>query len=239
MFLPNIPAGDDAVAWTIALMGGIGGTVTILCYGYWIREKGRETADMLATCRLDLAVGWIMTVLFGLAMVIVGSTIRLEGSGADLLVVLGERLRETLGPSGRILFLVGALGAVFSSLLGVWQAVPYLFADLWRLFFNRRAPGAIDRNASVRPEAVDEAAPAYRWYLYGIATLPALGLFTSFREIQKLYAVAGAAFLPLLALALLVMNGRKDWVGVARNRPITSLALAATLVFFGWLALAA
>jgi Mn2+/Fe2+ NRAMP family transporter len=27
------------------------------------------------------------------------------------------------------------VGAVFSSLLGVWQSAPYLFADIWRLFY--------------------------------------------------------------------------------------------------------
>ncbi len=59
----------------------------------------------------------------------------------------------------------------------------------------------------------------------------------SFKEIQKLYAVVGAAFVPLLAIALLIMNGRSDWVGKNfRNRWPATLALTLTLAFFGWAA---
>ena len=232
LFVPTLAAGDaESVSWTIALMGGVGGTVTILCYGYWIREKGREGAGRLAECRLDLGAGYLMTALFGIAMVIIGSTIRTEGQGADLLVVLGERLNETLGPAGRIVFLIGALGAVFSSLLGVWQSVPYLFADIHRLFLARVRDDGADSSARV-----DERAPAYRWFLYAIATLPVAGLVMSFRDVQKIYAVTGAFFLPLLALGLLVMNGRRAWVGGHTNRASTVVVLAATLIFFGWLA---
>ncbi len=65
-------------------MGGVGGTVTVLCYGYWIREEGRFNADDLPVCRVDLAVGYGMTALFGLAMVVIGSNIQVEGGGANL-----------------------------------------------------------------------------------------------------------------------------------------------------------
>jgi Mn2+/Fe2+ NRAMP family transporter len=40
LFIPTIPQGG--ASWTVALIGGIGGTVTVLCYGYWIREEGRH-----------------------------------------------------------------------------------------------------------------------------------------------------------------------------------------------------
>jgi len=46
--------GGPALGWTVALVGGVGGTVTILCYGYWIREQGRRGLGDLWTCRLDL-----------------------------------------------------------------------------------------------------------------------------------------------------------------------------------------
>ena len=52
---PTIPDLHGAgLPWTIALMGGVGGTVTILCYGYWIREEGRFDEDDLKVCRMDL-----------------------------------------------------------------------------------------------------------------------------------------------------------------------------------------
>jgi hypothetical protein len=56
-----------------------------------------------------------------------------------------------------------------------------------------------------------------------------------FREVQKLYATIGAGFMPLLTVALLILNGRSDWVGERhRNRWPTVLALLAVLAFFLW-----
>ncbi|MEM7231994.1 MAG: Nramp family divalent metal transporter, partial [Planctomycetota bacterium] len=117
--------------WTVALLGGVGGTVTVLCYGYWLREENREGLGEVSSCRTDLAVAYVMTALFGIAMVIIGNSVELpEGKGATLIVRLADRLDEPLGTAGKWAFLIGAWGAVFSSLLGVWQAVPYLFGDL-------------------------------------------------------------------------------------------------------------
>ena len=58
---PTIPAVDGGLAWTVALMGGIGGTVTILGYGYWIREEGRSGTAALRICRIDLGVAYTVT----------------------------------------------------------------------------------------------------------------------------------------------------------------------------------
>ncbi len=66
------PTGE-AIVWTVALIGGIGGTLTVLCYGYWLREDGRTSPEDLRTCRIDLAASYFMTALFGIAMVIVGT----------------------------------------------------------------------------------------------------------------------------------------------------------------------
>ena len=222
LLIPRIPdAAGEGVGWTVALMGGVGGTLTVLCYGYWIREKGRSGSGDLRACRIDLATAYVLTALFGLAMVVIGSTVQVEGHGAGLVVSLADKLAEPLGNVGRWAFLLGAFGAVFSSLLGVWQAVPYIFADFWRLI------------GPSRETSVDTRSRPYRAYLLAIAFIPMLGLFFSFREIQKVYAVFGALFMPLLAMTLLFLNGRSDWVGQRlRNRPTTTFLLAGTVVLF-------
>lgn len=228
LFVPAIAdIGTGGLTWTVALIGGVGGTMTLLCYGYWLREVGRTKPEDLTVSRLDLGLAYLMTAVFGVSMIIIGSQVKVEGDGARLLVSLADQLQGQLGSVGRWAFLVGAFGAVFSSLLGVWQAVPYLFADLWRL-------------AAVRPgqEPVDTSARPYRLYLLALAVVPAMGLWVSFKEIQKLYAVIGAAFMPLLALALLVMNGRSSWIGARfRNSWLISALLCLTLAFFVWAAL--
>lgn len=231
--VPAIPDIDgEGLGWTVAMIGGVGGTFTVLCYGYWIREEGRAGTQDLRICRIDLGVGYLMTALFGVAMVIIASTIEVEGGGATLLVDLSAKLAERLGPIGSTVFLIGAAGAVFSSLLGVWQAVPYLFADVWNLLWdNKTRSGESDERA-----AVDTRSLPYRGYLVAIAIIPMLGLSSSFVSAQKAYAIIGATFIPLLALVLLILNGRAAWVGQqSRNRPLTVGVLVAILVFSSWI----
>ena len=234
LLVPGIPdAGGSEIGWTVALMGGVGGTVTILSYGYWIREKGRVDLSWLRVCRIDLAAAYVMTAAFGIGMVIIGSTITIEGSGVGLIVKLADRLEDSLGPAGRWLFLLGAWGAVFTSLLGVWQAVPYIFADLVGLIRERRDHGA-DGGDAHDARTVDTRSRPYRGYLLAIATVPILGLLVSFKDIQKYYAVVGAGFMPVLALALLVLCGRRAWIGSARTRLLGTAALLVTMGFFAW-----
>jgi Mn2+/Fe2+ NRAMP family transporter len=223
----------DGLTWTIALIGGVGGTVTVLSYGYWIREEGRSSAEDLKVCQVDLAVGYIMTALFGLSMVIIGTNITIEGGGATLLVNLSEQLGNQLGPAGKWLFLIGAFGAVFSSLLGVWQSIPYIFTDTW-LMARLPLDHTHQRGQSFK---IDTTSPLYRRYVAIIAFVPMLGLFTSFQQAQKLYAVTGAFFFPLLALGLLLLNGRAKWIGEQyKYGPLAIISLVATLLFFLWAA---
>ena len=223
LLVPTIPSADGAgLGWTVALIGGVGGTLTILCYAYWIREAGRTGVAQVPLCRLDLAVAYAVTALFGLAMIVIASGVPAEARGAGLIVELAERLDEGVGRVGRWVFLAGAWCAVFTSMLGVWQAVPYLFADFVSIARGRHTdPADLPRTR------------AYRGYLLFLATVPAVGLFTTFATIQKAYAVFGAFFLPLLAAALLAMNHRRRGQTEAwRNGPLATGALWLTLAFF-------
>ena len=222
---PAIPQVDgQGLGWTLALMGGVGGTVTILCYGYWIQEEGRTGTKDLKVCRLDLAAAYVVTALFGLAMVIIGSQVEVRGGGATLLIRLAERLTDSLGPLGGWAFLLGAWGAIFSSLLGAWQSIPYLFTDLTSLMGIK---------GSVKRRRVDCDSRFYRGYMYAMATVPMVGLWVGFARMQKTYAIVGVLFVPMLAAALLRMNGKAGWIGSRyRNRPWTSVVLASILLFF-------
>src|SRR5690606_19593289 len=50
---PTIKPGD--LPYAVGLLGGVGGTVTLLSYGYWIRESGRSGDRGVWQCRIDLA----------------------------------------------------------------------------------------------------------------------------------------------------------------------------------------
>ena len=226
LVVPTIPKFDGGgLIWTVALMGGVGGTLTVLCYGYWIREAGRRGKEDLRACRLDLAVGYSMTALFGIAMVIIGSQVQLEGKGAGLITALADRLEEPLGPVGRWMFLIGAWGAVFSSLLGVWQSIPYIFADFVGLWKKES-----DDTRAIR---VATTSKTYHGYLLFIAIAPIVLLLIKFQTIQKFYAVFGAMFIPFLAFALVFLNTRSKLIGARyRNRWWTNALLVATCAMF-------
>ncbi|WP_240360609.1 Nramp family divalent metal transporter [Pyxidicoccus caerfyrddinensis] len=219
LVVPSIPKGG--AGWILGLLGGVGGTVTLLSYGYWIREKGREGTQWLKTCQADLAVGYGLTGLFGMGMVLIGSTLRLEGSGLKVANLLAQRLGEVIGPAGYWLFLLGFWGAVFTSLLGVWEGVPYLFADYLRI--HRKQPAGQVELRSTR---------AWRLYLVALALVPLPMLWAPLQRAQLAYAIVGALFMPLLAFTLLWMNNRRAWVGALRNNWLINAALVATLLLF-------
>lgn len=217
----------SSVFLAMGVLGGVGGTVTLLSYGYWIGELGREGRAGLRACRIDLTVAYAGTAIFAVAMLVISSRVRIEGSGADVALRLADELAIVLGSPGRWLFLVGFWAAVFSSLLGVWQSAPYLFADI--LAVRRASP-------EEKPPPDLRQTRSYKAYLFAMAFVPIPFLSLSVRQIQLAYAVMGSLFMPLLAFTLLIMNNQTGWVGPAyRSGLLINLLLVVTLVIFALL----
>jgi len=230
LLLPSLPSGSAAV--TLGLMGGVGGSVTLLSYGYWIRERGWSGPDRLATVRLDLAVGYGLTAAFGIAMMLLAAAV-LAGAGgmppgSAGLVACGEaigsaaaaRFGEGAGTAAGLVFLGGVWAAVLTSTLGVWQGVPYLLADY--LQAARREYGPVD----VRGRA-------YRGFVLRLAVPPAALLFLD-RPVWviRLYTLTGGLFMPVLAATLLWMTTRRRLLGELRAGPVAVAVLSAALLLF-------
>ncbi len=241
VFVPGVPAGEHGGQWTLALLGGVGGTLTLLAYGYWIREAGIRGLEHLPGCRLDLACGYVMTALFGIALTAIAAGVPISTGGEDLFHRVGERLTQRLGPVGGQLYLAGVWCAVSACMLGVWQSAPLMFADWTRLVRPAR-PSVAPLPAHHSPsdsEAADGLARTwtYRVYLLLLGILPLITFEHSFASVQRWFGVVGAAFVPLLALALLIMNGRTDWVGKAASNGWAArcaLGLAALVTLGGF-----
>lgn len=207
----------------VGLIGGVGGTLTILSYGYWIREADRTGVEGLRVSRLDLAAGYTITAIFGIAMVLIASTIpelgTARGGFADR---LAGRIAGEIGAPAKWLFLIGFWGAVFSSLLGVWQSVPYMYADTLRA-------GAGD-STSRKPLTQTGAYRMFGWYL----ALPAIPLAQlNLRAVILAYTLLGAIFMFPLAISLLIMNNHQKWQQREfRNPLIANVALGVTALFF-------
>jgi Mn2+/Fe2+ NRAMP family transporter len=221
--IPSFPAGG--AGWVVGLIGAIGGTMALISYGYWIREEGRTGEEGLRACRFDLLLSYGVIGVFGMAVVVIGSRVQVRGQGTGLALLLADQLAASLGPGGKWIFLIGFWAAVFSALLGVWQSLPYLFVDfLW-----------LRKGAGVRTRAgeIVERSRPYRLYLASMATIPLILVRRPVEQLQLAFGLTGAMLLPLLALTLLLMNNREEWVGARfRNSLALNIVLAAALVFF-------
>jgi Mn2+/Fe2+ NRAMP family transporter len=229
--IPTLPGGSAAA--TLSLMGGVGGSVTLLAYGYWICEKGWRDTAAIGGVRIDLAVGYALTGLFGIAMLLLAAAVLGGGEGmppgSEGLVACGEAVREVTaerfnpaaGVVASTIFLVGIWGAVFTSTLGVWNGVPYLFADFLDAFRGRFHT------------EVDTTGVAYRGYLLYLAGPPMILLFLG-RPIWviKVYTLTGGLFMPLLAATLLWLNSRRELVGELRNGLVANATLVLALLLF-------
>lgn len=236
LFIPSLP-GAEGNARVLSVLGGVGGTVTMLSYGYWIREEDRTGIEGWRTCRIDLAVGYAVTAIFAVCMMIIGqhAGTAIIGGKNEFAAQLAAQLAGTTGEAGRWLFIAGFWGAVFSSLLGVWQGIPYLFADFMTRRNDAKATTARSGGTEESKNKGDmdlTTTKAYRWYLLGMAIVPLPLLFGSIDQAQLIYTIFGSLFVPLLALSLLILNNRRDLPGPFRNGIGTNLVLALTTLFF-------
>jgi Mn2+/Fe2+ NRAMP family transporter len=225
LLVPAVP--DGAAVFIISVIGGIGGSVTLLCYGYWIRERNWKNPQDLPRIRRDLAAAYTLTGLFGIAIMIIAAGVRPEVLGGTKMVLsVANHLESIVGNYGKWCFLVGFWSAVFSSMLGVWQGVPYIFADVVQQYSARRETRSL----------VNTRSPAYRGYLLYTA-LPPMLLLLFVRPVWMviIYAVAGAFFMPLLAVLLLYMNNRRSWVNRFRNGLLSNGVLIFSVIVFGLL----
>ncbi len=227
VLVPVVPVGGTLLV--AGVIGGVGGTVTLLAYGYWLNEKQWQGLEWLPAARIDLAVGYALTAVFGLAVVILGATVLLPRQvvveGSQSVVRMADMLGEQLGAAGRFVFLIGFWAAVASSIVGVWQGVPYLFAHAVSLLGRARDPRPIARR------------PAYRAWLL-VMTFPPMLLLLLDRPVWLVvvYAALGSLFMPFVAATLLVLNSRRSLVGEARNGPWSTLGLVVCLALFAALA---
>lgn len=239
-FRPSIPEGS--VTTVVSVMGGVGGSVTIMSYGYWMREAGWKGSGMLATMRCDLGVSYALTALFAACVVMLGAGVRPEViQGNGMAVAFAEQLVPYTGQIGKWLFLIGFWGAVWSSMLGVWHGVPYLFANFVAQIRGQTTNASEHPAERANSGGVSGLSPnltctrEYRGFLLYMALLPMILLVVRAPvQVVRLYTIAGAMFIPLLAILLLYLN-RPRWIGEHANGRFTQACLGLCLVLFVYL----
>ncbi|MDA3805143.1 Nramp family divalent metal transporter [Clavibacter sp. CT19] len=224
--VPTIPEGGLVVALSIA--GGVGGTITLAAYGYWLREKGWVAPGWMKVMRIDNSVAYVMSGVFVLSMLVVGAELLhsadialADGEGG--LVQLADVLGERYGAFMTWFFLLGFFATSFSSILGVWNGVSLMFADFL---------------GNVRGLDVDDprrrlGGSYYRGFIVWL-TIPPIGLLFLDQPIGLIiaYGVLGALFMPFLAITLLVLLNTDRTPRAWRNRPLSNTVMGVSALLF-------
>ncbi len=228
-FVPRVPEGG--LGNTLAIIGGVGGTFTLASYTYWVRERGWRRATWIPMMRTDAVVAYVLTALFMISMLIIGSEL-LFGTGNSVdseegLLALANPIQEQFGLAVRWFFLIGFWAVATGAMLGTWNGSAHLFAD-----WVRTAREVPDEDAE---EYLSEKSPYFRLFLVWITFPPMILL--SFNEpilLVIIYASLGALFLPFLAITLmwLLNSGRVN--PEYRNGIVSNLFLAASILPFIW-----
>jgi Mn2+/Fe2+ NRAMP family transporter len=224
--VPTIP--EDSLVYTLGLAGGVGGTITLAAYGYWLREKGWVAPRWMKVMRIDNAVAYVISGIFVISMLIVGAELLYsanltvadgEAGLVDLAAILGERY----GTFMTYFFLIGFFASSFSSILGVWNGVSLMFAD-----FVGTLRGLDEHDPRRRIGGL-----YYRLFIV-LLTIPPMGLLFLDQPIGLIvaYGVLGALFMPFLAITLLVLLNSSRTPKQWRNGPLANIALTGCALLF-------
>ncbi len=214
----------------LSIIGGIGGSIVILSYNYWMREEKLTGAAVLSYVRGDVAVAYLFTALFGMSIMLLANQAffraGLQVTDTEAVPRMAEMMGVVLGRFGVYAFSIGFWAAVFASLLGVWQSIPYIFADVYGIL--RKLP-ATERTTLTRISSTP-----YRLALLSITLIPLpFALLGRPILIVVTFTIIGSLFIPFLAGTLLYLNNRVAWTSdVPHNHWTTNALLVVILTLF-------
>lgn len=228
-FVPAIPSGSGPSV--LSVLGGIGGSITMLAYNYWLREENMLGPQWLKHVRKDIAVAYGFTALFGMSvMSIADQTFHIPGikiTDSQAVTKMAETLGSVIGGIGFYSYSIGFWAAVFASLLGVWQSVPYIYADFYGVI---RGLKPAERTAITQVTSTP-----YRLALIFVTLAPMPFAFMNQPLfIIRIYTIVGSFFIPFLAATLLYLNNFRIPAnsGVRKNGSVTNTVLIFALIVF-------
>ncbi|HEY7700005.1 MAG TPA: Nramp family divalent metal transporter, partial [Vicinamibacteria bacterium] len=180
--------------------------------------------------RKDLALAYGFTAVFGISIMTMASrafhAAGIQITDSQAVTRLAEMLGGIVGPAGFYVYSLGFWAAVFAALLGVWQSVPYLYADFYAIW---KKASSEERAALTQVGSVP-----YRIALAYITLAPIPFAFLGRPLfIIVIYTIVGSLFLPFLAATLLWLHQRARWdERVPRNGWFTTGLLILVLVLF-------
>lgn len=211
LFIPSIPW--NSAATVLSLLGGIGGSVTLLSYNYLLRDEANVEVRNLRAVRWDLAVAYTLTAVFGLSVMLIAHRIFFSAgitvTDATAVTRMSSLLGNLLGPAGFYIYSLGFWAAVVVSMVGVWQTLPDIFTDCYTLLRK------LDPEA--RAQALRRDGLPWRLAL-GFMVISSVPFALAERPVMIViaFSLVGSFFLPFLAATLIYLNNRVAWPGSIR-----------------------
>jgi len=223
--IPQLPKGS--LLYALGLIGGVGGSITMASYGYWLQENRWKGKSYIPLMRYDSAIAYFVTAIFTLSLLVLGAALlfgtNYSINGEQGLVSFASVMGNELHPVMRWIFLLGFWSASFTSVLGVWNGVAYLFAD----FVHTIRPSEV-------PKEQLSQTKAFRFYVFWL-TFPPMLLHFLGKPVGLIivYGALGAVFMPFMALTLLwLLNSKKHSPLQDRNNWVSNVPLSLCVVLF-------
>jgi Mn2+/Fe2+ NRAMP family transporter len=117
--LPATKGPYDSMVLAIGMIGAVGGSIMNLAYPTFIEQKGWRGPAYRRVQMYDFFLAIVVMIVLDLAVWTLGAeVVPRTGRPVTDLDSLTGLLAEVLGPSGRVLFLLGVFAAVYTSLIG-------------------------------------------------------------------------------------------------------------------------
>ncbi len=228
LFIPGIPEGGGG--YLLSLIGGVGGSVTLLGHNYLSRGEGDSSSRTLRHTRLDLVMAYLFTGIFGLSVMLIANRVfHVPGivvTEAGVVSRMAELLATFTGPVGFYIYAIGFWAAVFASLVGVWTTMPRVFADCHGLL---RGNPPQQRREAARPSGAPHRASLV---FMALSAVPIVLMGRPFAVVIA-FTILGSLFIPFLAGSLLYLNNHVTFPpAVPRNDLLTNLILWLVILLY-------
>lgn len=125
--LPSQSGPYDSLLIAVGMIGAVGGSLMNLVYPYFLEGKGWNRPEHRKVQTYDFLLGIIVMIVLNLSIWTLGAELLYpRGLTIEKLDDLPRLLSEVLGNGGRVLFYLGILAAIYSSLVGHALGLGYL-----------------------------------------------------------------------------------------------------------------
>ncbi|MES1042656.1 Nramp family divalent metal transporter [Peribacillus simplex] len=218
-----------ALTIVLALVGSVAGSLTNFLYPHAMRDKGWNGPAFKKLQRNDLLFGVFIIIFINLSVWIVGAQL-LKPQGIEVKNIsdIANALETVMGPAGFVLFYLGTLGVLYSSIIGIGSGFAKVAVENFQLFNSGRS------KKYGKDFAKD---PLYKWLviwfvispiIWSVEGAPGFVVLTIFGN--AIQAVA----LPAISIALIIMSNNKKLMGKYTNNIFENIVLIGATLLAIW-----